>query len=215
MSEETATVSGTTSVERFATGFRDIYYEVVPNIEDFDLQRFQSYFRVRPELITRSCVDVAPRDEQSGPYNIHFIWNTTPGKLRFRIEYYNGPRPHGHGEQEPYAEEFMSWFSQFFRVRSVQAHIRVRFTHPLTTRRSALPLPQTTSLPYSAELYGVSLRLKATPTGVTTLKLIRGRSQWSAEAFADRIVELEGFEPYGDVLSIASTLSAFLEQSGS
>lgn len=214
MSEEPKTVSGSLSAAKFADGFRDMYYLISSTKDEFDVSKFRAYFGDEPHILEGSCVIVAPKDEKTGAYFIHFQWQKLTGaKLNFRVEYWKGSRAHEHEEREPFAEDFMAWLAQFFKSPAVESHLHARFRYRLSSRNSAFPLPRATTLPDGAELYGIVLRLTANRDGVTTVRLTQGKTDWLVEAVANHMLEFNGFEPFRDVDLLAATVSKFLEPS--
>ncbi len=189
-----------------------MYYLVSSTTREFDVAKFRAYFGDKPDVLDGSCVGVAPRDEEFGAYHIHFQWQRLTGpKLNFRIEYFRGPRSHEPDEHEPFAEDFMGWFAQFFTSPAVESHLHARFRYELSSRHSAFPLPKATTLADGAELYGIALRLTANRDGVSSIKLTQGKKDWLIETVADRLIEFGEFEPFKDVDVLASTVSKFLE----
>jgi hypothetical protein len=190
-----------------------MYYLVDSTEAEFDVAKFSRFFGDKPNILDGSCVTVAPKDEENGAYNIHFLWRRLTGaRLNFRVEYFNGTRRHEGDEREPFAEDFMAWFGQFFKSPTVEARLHARFRYSLSDRISKFPLPQKTNLADGAELYGISLRLTSNLDGVSTLDLTRLKNDWYAGIIADRIIEFEEFEPFDDAARLASTVSKFLEQ---
>lgn len=211
MSEEMKTLAGATAVERFADGFRDMYYIIDSTADEFDVAKFSRFFGDKPDILEGSCVTVAPKDEENGEYNIHFLWRLTGAQFTFRIEYFKGTRRHTGNEREPFAEDFMAWFAQFFKSAIVKSHLHARFRFPLSDRSSKFPLPQSTDLADGAELRGISLRLTSNLDGISDVKLSRRKADWHVEVIADRTIDFARFEPFGDVSTLASTVSKFLE----
>jgi len=191
-----------------------MYYLISSTKDEFDVSKFRAYFGDEPHILEGSCVIVAPKDEKTGAYFIHFQWQKLTGaKLNFRVEYWKGSRAHEHEEREPFAEDFMAWLAQFFKSPAVESHLHARFRYRLSSRNSAFPLPRATTLPDGAELYGIVLRLTANRDGVTTVRLTQGKTDWLVEAVANHMLEFNGFEPFRDVDLLAATVSKFLEPS--
>jgi hypothetical protein len=213
VSEETKTLAGATAVARFAAGFRDMYYLVNSTDDEFDVAKFSRFFGDKPDVLDGSCVTIAPKDEETGAYNIHFLWQRlTSARLNFRVEYFKGTRRHDGDEHEPFAEDFMAWFGQFFKSPTVKSHLHAHFRYSLSDRSSKFPLPQQTNLADGAELHGISLRLTSNSDGVSTVQLTRRKDDWYVEIIADRIIKFKEFEPLSDVARLALTVSKFLEQ---
>jgi hypothetical protein len=84
---------------------------------------------------------VAPRDEEHGEFYIVLRWVIRPKTIDIKIAYHKGPRKHNPDESEPYAEDFMSWFAQFFSQASVHAHIHGYFSYQTSARESVISLP--------------------------------------------------------------------------
>ncbi len=113
-------------------GFDSLEYYIKPSLEDFDLAAFRAYFRDRltglPAALQRSpaksiTVAVAPRDSKAGLFHIFFRSTEKSNGIDFKVDYRTGPRKHERDEKEPYAEEFMQWFGQFFKNGTAHAHL--------------------------------------------------------------------------------------------
>jgi hypothetical protein len=70
----------------------------------------------------------------------------------------------------------------------------------------------TSALPAEAELYGVALRLRNTPDGITSVRLTRGLSDWYVEITYDRELRFADFEPINDAATLLPTLALFLTE---
>ena len=185
-----------------------IYWVDAPNVE-FDADAFR---KSMPPEDAEEFVTVAPRDGTSGPYSILCAWAPTNDGLSFRVTYFGVGWPHDADEHEPFAEQFMSWFGQFFKTPRVACHLHARFTFDGATRHNMFPLEMSEALPWGATLNGVSLVLPSNPQGAESIKMTRGESEWYVEVVASREIEFTDFTPHSDLQVSLTVVNMFLAE---
>jgi hypothetical protein len=210
--ESTKAASYSQAGDTFGVGFEEMYYGIVTDRDSFDLDRFLRYFGSDVANLDAYGVAAAPRDGSAGQYHVHCTWFIDGDKIEFRVEYYSGAMPHASDEREPYAEQFMEWLGQFFKKESVSCHIHARFEYPLAERLSTFPLPLATDLSPAADITGISLRLKDSPNGVSSVRLTRSDTLWYTEVVAHRTAVFSAFEPYSHAHALESILAMFLKE---
>lgn len=201
VSEDVTLSTGSPSTEAFAEGFREMYYVINVSREDFDVDAFRSSLSANSRDRDTAVAPVAPLDEVNGPYHVIFGWRLAEKELDFFVSYRVGPKKHESDEHEPYAEQFMGWFSPSFKQSTVQAHVHARFEFPHAGRESKFRLPQAVG---DTEIYGIRLRVPLKTTGVSTVNLTKGKSRWLVEVIGDRVLSLVDFSPYNEVRALAS-----------
>lgn len=183
-----------------------IYWVDAPNGE-FDGDAFR---KSMPPEDAEEFVTVAPRDGASGPYSVLCAWATTTEGLSFRVTYFGVGWPPAADEHEPFAEQFMSWFGQFFKSPKVACHLHARFTFDGGTRHNTFALEMSEPLPWGATLNGVSLVLPPNPQGAESIKMTQGESEWYVEVVASREIEFTNFTPHADLHASLTVVNMFL-----
>ena len=199
-------------------GFDGLSYFIEPSLENFNLNAFRAYFRDHvPDgsswNLKSASVAIAPRDGQAGPFQIHLRWTVRRNSVDFAVEYWKGPRKHESDETEPYAEEFMQWFGQFFKNDTTQAHVHGYFKYSETPRVSRVPIPvKFVGIEGEPEMDGVSLRFHSKPHGVTQMRLTKRGESWYVEVMGElRIAFKSSTAPYSDARVLAKVVDTILE----
>jgi hypothetical protein len=196
-----------------AGGFEDARYVISTKHDEFNIGAFTAYFKPKVAREGNYTFDVAPVKGADGDYHIHVNWTFRDDDVNFTIDYFTGGLPHAPDERAPFAEEFMDWLGQFFKAGVARAHLHARFKYSLASRQSKYSLPAKTTLPYNAELYGVSMVLTDEPNGVSSVRIDRGKTKyWYAEVVANRTVKFGGYSITDDIAPLHAVLSVFLEE---
>jgi hypothetical protein len=193
--------------------FDQILYWVNASVDDFDVPAFRAALPAGVRPRDNAAVSVAPRDGNQGTYHAFLAWTLGAEDVTLTIDYHDGPMAHAEDEHEPYAEELMSWLGQFFSTDSVTAHAHVRLRYSTATHRTKMPLSLSVEVPGEAELYGIALRLRAKPSGATSVRLTRGQSHLYTEVIGERTVSFAHFTPAEDVGVFRDVLAMFIEES--
>lgn len=199
-------------------GFDALYYFIEPSFDNFDLSGFRTYLREHFPGGTawnadQKTLTIAPRDEKTGKFHIRFRWIVRSKTVDFRVDYITGTIQHASDETDPYAEDFMNWFGQFFKNQTTQAHIHCYFLLDASRYTSRVPLPlKFVSIPGEPEMDGVSLRFHEKPSGVTQMRLSTRKKQWSVEVVGERRITLKTSNaPYGDARVLTKVVRTILE----
>jgi hypothetical protein len=205
------TVFGSPSSDRFAPGFDRMAYWIRSAPDQFDLAKFRSLLPPTAATKDASAVSVAQRNERIGDYHVLFSWTIKDEQLKFTVEYRRGTKKHESDEREPYAEDFMKWFGQFFAKPSIDAHFHIRFRHAVATRKSKYPL-SIGALPLNGQLDGIAVQFPSNHIGVTELKLDCDKVYWHAELIADGSIKFYEFTPFTDTHTLSGVLDMFLTE---
>lgn len=213
MSERTEESTESITKAVLVSGFEDARYVILTKRDEFSIDAFTAYFKSDVAKDGNYTFNVAPVNGAEGNYHIHVNWTLRNDDVNFTIDYFTGGLLHAPDERAPFAEEFMDWFGQFFKAGVAPAHLHARFKYPIVSRRSKYPIPEKTSLPYNAELYGVSMVLIDEPNGVSSVRIDRGKTKyWYAEVVANRTVKFGGYSITDDIAPLHAVLSIFLEE---
>lgn len=198
------------------SGFTHGYYLISATTDKFDFEHFASSLTKlgHSDAIGKDIAFFGAEDVDLSPYYVVASWFTDENDINFRIEYALGVMPRAKGELGPHAEHFMEWFGQFFKYNTAQSHMHAYFEHTLKTRQSRYPLPIKTSLPGDTEpfeIFGITLRIPSKPSGVTSLRLTKGKTHWFTEVIANRRIAFRGFALNDDASALAAVVETFLE----
>ena len=192
--------------------FEQILYWITFSRDDFDLPKFLDALPFSPDQVDEGAASVAPRDPSVGSYHATMRWRVTADEVRFQFVYHAGPLPHAGEEHEPYAENLMQWLGQFYGSEATTGHAHARLRFSTGARAATFPLSLKAEVPYDGELYGVALRLRSRPQGVSSVRLTRGRSDWYAEVVGERPIVFKDFDPVSDVTEYQVVLNSFLKE---
>lgn len=222
MSETTADSPAqgeTAAPPSFPEGFDFITYSLRATHDKFRMEALRAYYRESFPMSKdkgyerdRYAATVAPRDPEHGKYHVHFGWSVHKEHVDVTVEYHNGPVPHNEDECAPFAEDVMTWLSDYFTYESTHASCLISFTYPVKARESRFPLPMTIDVGVEAEIDGISVRLPSTPDGVTAVRFSQVSDEWYVSALAERRIVFSTFSPYEDTRAVASIVEGILKE---
>jgi hypothetical protein len=193
-------------------GLDEIRYWIYVSHEKFDVSKFRAALGAGSETYCNAFFASA---DATVDYTLRVaIWDEKPEvtiQLRYSTASSDGNRKKAQ-RTAPRLEEFGTWFGQFFKYESTQAHMHGHFSYPLASRTSKFPLPLKMNIE-DAEIDGVSLQLPSEREGVGHIRLTQGNEEWYVEVVADRRMAFKDFTPHSDVKALASVLDTFLERS--
>jgi hypothetical protein len=209
-------------------GLERLQYWLLTTRDDFDVARFREALPAVLRQSDSTSVLIESADEPF-PYGAMFAWAIFGDEVELTIDYQLNPIGHeiddgdrddtdtaeteDEGEDSlPCPEHLMSWIGNFFGSNSASSHGHARYRYPGDQKQATFEMSLASELPTDAELYGVALRLRNSPNGITSVRLTRGLSDWYIEIIYDREIVFAEFTPLDDAASLLPTLEQFLRE---
>ena len=195
----------------------ELSYRITVPTESFDLERFAKTIGASVESQGWDSVARSPRDPNSTDYHLHVYWRPhfrDQSKTQLQVDVHCWPPESKVNHSEPYAEDFFDWVGQFFKDKSVSAHVHAEFEYPAMHWKSkVLALPIT--VPYEekgAVIEGFSISLPSEPAGVRDIWIRLGKKVLELQLYADRPLRFQGFTPLVDVEAFAGVAKTLIEE---
>jgi len=148
----------------------------------------------------------------STDYHIHLGWSAKDDCIKGSVEFaknYRKPEPE---ESEPFAEDFVSWFSQFVLRSEMRIGCYCDFEYPADSGRKIKFLPL--KLPFqgvTAEVDGVSFRIVPPKHGVEKIWATQGEQGLSVHLHAERVIDFSHFDPRREIAEISAGLDSIFD----
>lgn len=150
-------------------------------------------------------------------YHLHVQWR--PSKktetLTIEIDFVKGRVPPAQDEKEPFAEEFISWLTQFVVSSKQLAHVLAFFEYPANARSLSFPLPMSTVLgPDSEEVQidGITFSFVSPREGVERIWVNLTNKCLVVNLAGDQTIEFDSFDPRKDIAILSNVANSVLEE---
>jgi len=210
-------------------GLERLQYWLLTTRDNFDVGRFRESLPTVLRDSDGTSVVIESANEPF-PYNAMFAWAIFEDEVELTVDYHtSGPDSHASDERHdtqtesldaheegpedlPCPEHLMSWLGGFFGSNSAPAHGHARYKYAGERKQAKFEMSLASELPPDTELYGVALRLRNAPNGITSVRVTRGLSDWYVEVIYDRDVVFAELDPIADAASLLPILDDFLTE---
>ncbi|MGZ8791618.1 MAG: hypothetical protein ACXW4P_25710 [Thermoanaerobaculia bacterium] len=209
-------------------GLERLQYWLLTTRDDFDVARFREALPAVFRDSDGTSVLIESANEPF-PYDAMFAWEILGDEVELTVDYHINPagdvvdareddetesaEADDEGQDNlPCPEHLMSWIGNFFGSNSAPSHGHARHRYPSDRKQATFDMSLASELPSETELYGVALRLRNSPNGITSVRLTRGLSDWYVEIIYDRDIVFTEFSVLDDAASLLPTLEQFLTE---
>lgn len=156
----------------------------------------------------------------SSDYHLHLRWRITPpASLSVAMEFVKNRKTPEEDEEQPFAEDFVSWFNQFAIKKAQPVDMYADFNFPIAPHRQLrFPLPMKAPVgPGQTEVTidGISFSLSPPASGVEKIWLTQGEKEVSIHLHAEKVLDLESLNPRLEINHLSLMLESLFERTES
>jgi hypothetical protein len=157
---------------------------------------------------------------ESSDYHLHLRWRITPPEsLWVAMEFVKNRKSPEEDEEQPFAEDFISWFNKFAIKKAQTVDMYADFTFPVAPHRQLrFPLPMKAPVgPGQTEVTidGISFSLSPPIGGVEKIWLTQGKEEVNIHLHAKKALELDSLNPGLEINHLAKMLESMFERTES
>ncbi|HME57005.1 MAG TPA: hypothetical protein VKF63_01610 [Terracidiphilus sp.] len=153
----------------------------------------------------------SPKSDTSG-YHLHVSWRKRKDRFSVQVEFIPKGRKIDTEEQEPFAEEFFPWLSQFVASEEPRrTHLHAEFCYPAAVGKvGPFPLPLGTALGprnVDVKIDGISLTVTPSVDGVEKIWVTQRPKEFLVYLIGERPIHLKTFDLASEVSALSKAWS--------